>query len=269
MFTNALHVDLMRLGLASNKSIANVRKMPVQYKGNRRILEATRIVRFPEFYEKAAQVFGSIADAIQTFPDKDIVLFVQPKKSNEWLAILFIDYLLRVGMSMDRLVDRIKFTADAKASGAFVIFLDDGSYSGSQMANFLKDFMPNIQKSLVIIGIPFVTKTALEVIQEELKMHSNRLSSMILYADVMKPLGKDPRPPIYFDHKVPDNVSTYATYDRYLDPEKVKPFYKNRTSSWNPTKALDDDLPRVPLNTSKIPRARMVSVHHDPKGTEP
>jgi hypothetical protein len=262
MFTNALHADLLRLGLAPNKSLANVRKMPLQHEGNRRVLQATRIVRFPEFYETTLRVFWSIADSIQALPDKDIVLFVQKNKSNEWLAVLFIDYLLRTGMSMDQLIDRIKFTMDAKASDAIVVFLDDGSYSGSQMAEILGDFLPNIKDSLVIVGIPFVTNTALEAIQKELRAHSNRLSSMILYADVMKPLSRRYRKPaIYFDHKVPDFMSTYATYDLYLDREKVRPFYKNVTT-W---KALSDDLPRVPLNATKIPRAHMIAVQKDPK----
>lgn len=266
IFSEALHQDLMRIGLAPNKSLANVRKMPLKREQNKTILQGTRVVRFPEFYEKALRVFWSIADVMRALPDKNVVMFVQSNKSNEWLTILFVDYLSRVGM--DRLIDRVLFAHDVKASDSIVVFLDDGSYSGSQMADFLEEFMPNVHDSLVIVGIPFVTKKALEVIKEELDKHSNRLSSMILYADIMKPLsGSLSKPAIYFDHKVPDTVSTYALYDRYLEPEKTRPFYKNK-NTWNPGKVLDD-LPRVFLNASKIPRARMIAIYHDPARNVP
>jgi hypothetical protein len=258
MFTEALHRDLMRLGLAPDKSLANVRKMPVQRPQNKAILQATRVVRFPEFYEKAVRVFGSIADAMRMIRDKDVVLFVQPNKSNAWLAALFVDFLKRAGMA--DLVPRIRLSEDAYASNAIVVFLDDGMYSGTQMVDFLSEFVPNIEQSLVIVGAPFVTRMALDKIHMELEAHSNRLASMILYSDVMELLGGK-KPAIYFDHKVPDSWSTYSTYDRYLDPGAARPFYKN--ANWTPNRSLRERT-HAPLNASAIPRARAVTIEYRP-----
>jgi hypothetical protein len=258
MFSEALHRDLMRLGLAPDKSLMNVRKMPVQRPQNKTILQATRVVRFPEFYEKALRVFWSIADAVRTIRDMEVVLFVQPKKSNAWLAALFIDFLKRTGMA--DLVPRIRLSEDVHASNAIVVFLDDGMYSGTQMADFLAEFLNNVDKGLVIVGVPFVTEKALKRVRVELFNYSYRLASMILYSDVMELLG-DKKPAIYFDHKVPDSWSTYSAYDRYLDPRTTGPFYKN--ANWTPNRSLRERT-QVPLNASAIPRARAVTIEHRP-----
>jgi len=263
MFSNALHEDLMRLGLAPNRSLANVRKMPLKRPENARILQATRIVRFPEFYEKAVRVFTAIADAIQALPGKDVFLFVQENKSNEWLAALFVDFLKRTGKS--ELATRVSLTDDAMASNGIVVFLDDATYSGNQMVDFLSEFMPNIEQSLVIVGIPFVTMLALNKIRDELEVQSDRVSSMILYADVLEPLSKRSssslKPAIYFDHKVPDDVSTYSTYDHYLDPNAVLPFYKE--PNWSPFRSIQDRSRRVSLNASRIPAPQAITIELD------
>lgn len=270
MFSEALHADLIRLRLAPNKSLANVQKMPLQYENNKTYIQATRIVRFPEFYEKAARVFWSIADALRVLPKQaNLFVFVQEDKSNEWLAALFVDYLKRVGS--DDLISRLVFSDFPEdTSNTVAIFLDDGMYSGKQMADdFLHYILPHMDHSMVIVGVPFVTDVALKKVEQELKRHSDRLASIILYSDIMQPMSKDPKSPymqpaIYFDHKVPDIVSTYAeVYDRYLDPNTTKPFYKNKSLNWKKGlmyEPTSNGRPRVPLNASAIPRASVVIV---------
>jgi hypothetical protein len=64
------HQDLIRLGLAPDKSLANIRKMPLKDPKNARVIAATRIVRFPEFYAQSVRIFVAVADAIETLQKK-------------------------------------------------------------------------------------------------------------------------------------------------------------------------------------------------------
>jgi len=269
MFSNALHEDLMRLGLVPDRSLKNVRKMEPKLESNRKVLKATRIVRFPEFYEKAARVFASIADAMSTPKYKQTVLFIQPKKSNAWMAVLFLDFLERAGMRnlirnilLSDLSDETEPIANAN-----VVFLDDGTYSGTQMVDFLAEYVHQLSKSRVIVGIPFATSIAIDKIREELEMHSGRTPSMIFYTDIMEPLGKTPaerKPAVYFDHKVPNSVSTYAAYDRYLDPAVTRPFYKSVDwFDWMDQIEQSKTRIKVKLDASTIPRAHVVNIKCD------
>jgi len=255
LFSEALHQDLMRMGLAPDKSLADVRKMPAKYQRNREIMQATRVVRFPEFYEQTMRVFAAIADVMQTLPNKTTVLFIERNKSNEWMALLFMDFLMRVGMN--DLFSRIRLSSDARTTNEILVFLDDGTYSGTQMADYLSRLLPNVDQSLVIVGIPFATHGALQRIRRALTYHSERLSAMILYSDIMTPIGDNDlgtKPAIYFDHKVPDSWSTYTTYDMYLSPAVRVPFYKE--PDWNPRR----EPPRVSLNLNRISTAHAITI---------
>jgi len=273
MFSNALHEDLMRLGLAPDRSLANIRKMQPQHESNRKILKATRVVRFPEFYEKAARVFLSIAKKISKLISmprneyEEIVLFVQPKKSNAWMAALFLDFLERIGMRdlILRYIVMSDLSEDPVIENAIVVFLDDGTYSGTQMAEHIDDYARQFEQSMVIVGVPFATEIAIGKIRRNLEKVSGETPSMIFYADLMEPLGRgllQQKPAVYFDHKVPNSMSTYdGIYTHYLDPVVTRPFYRNMEwEDWMQWIQRNNTRTHVKLNVSDIPKARVVNI---------
>jgi hypothetical protein len=187
------------------------------------------------------------------------------------MAILFLDFLKRSGKQ--KLLDMIQLSRDATSSDGIVVFFDDGAYSGEQLSgDYLKRFLWNVERSLVIVGVPFMTMDAIEKIQSALEVHAHRIASMILYSDIMESaantLGATNnklrlyKPAVYFDHKIPDRWSTYPIYSEYIN---ARPLYKN----WEvPPSHIE---PNARFNFSKyknaikrLPAPFSVSVDHNP-----
>ena len=151
-----------------------------------------------------------------------------------------------------------------------VIIADDASYSGSQMANTIEDNFQNTRFDIFIL-IPFMSNTAIDIIKKSCTDNNNEGSIMFLDRSIylMKPIyelmskekieklflyyGDNPKYireyPIYFDHKVADNYSSFPLIYTYgIIPNNYnKQLIHECNAKRKPFKNIYDKLERIPL----------------------
>ena len=151
-----------------------------------------------------------------------------------------------------------------------VIIADDASYSGSQMANTIEDNFQHTKLDIFIL-IPFMSNTAIDTIKKRYSDNLNEGSIMFLDKSIyiMKPIyeliDKDKiellfsyytnnskyirEYPIYFDHKVADNYSSFPLIYTYgIIPNNYnKQIIHDIKKKGLPFKNIFDKLERIPL----------------------
>jgi hypothetical protein len=151
------------------------------------------------------------------------------RKSNFWVAQHFYQYLIakKVNINLEIITNPDKlYDTDPNH---LILILDDCSYTGSQLHDLIEDSFPirNELFNLYII-IAYVTEPALNKIMTSKKIASNvniilsrfnniinsfyeyLSSSQIKKAETIHELNEN-KYPIYFDHKLADNISTYTS----------------------------------------------------------
>ena len=150
-----------------------------------------------------------------------------------------------------------------------VIIPDDATYSGSQINMFLEVFQN--KNCDIYILIPFISNTAINVIKDSFEkyningniffvnkakytmvpiyelMEQNKIEKLFSYYSKD---GKNIREyPIYFDHKVADNYSSFPLIYTYgIIPNKYnKNIIQNCKKNRLPFKEIFDKLERIPI----------------------
>jgi hypothetical protein len=186
----------------------------------RKYAECLRYVPFVEFEESLKKVAKSFNDSNV---DPYILLpstqkrVEYKKKSNYWVAQIAYKHLHQ------KPIDVREFALSAikeQESGHFHFLLtDDGSFSGKQIVETLQSidevvhhFKP--QTVRVSIIVPFVTEIALSTIAEMHDRYQHIDYLALHYVEILAPasdqLGSNRfhQPLVYFDHKMPDSMST-------------------------------------------------------------
>ena len=233
--------------------------------------EVTKHVTFDEFYNKLVSCIERFNEAIINI-DKPYVLIVpeeafQKKKSNAWLFLLTLSIFNPQPSEIRTQTKNIKGDIDE------IVFLDDGIYSGLQLGDFIK-YNVNVLSEDPInlrchIITPFVSEQGLNHIKEwnktisitfyyetimvslynqiiplvardlDLDLDSAREWLLDNFTRIITTFGvRSYKPyniiPIYFDHKLPDSVSSIPyVYYGYISTDRNK---VNNTSSqcfWN------------------------------------
>jgi hypothetical protein len=151
-----------------------------------------------------------------------------------------------------------------------VIIADDASYSGSQMANTIQDNFENTRFDIFIL-IPFMSNTAIDIIKKSYTDNNNEGSIKFLDTSIyiIKPIYElmskenieklflyytdNPKYireyPIYFDHKVADNYSSFPLIYTYgIIPNNYnKKIIHECKSNRKPFKDIFEKLERIPL----------------------
>lgn len=241
---DATHQDLLRMGLASNRSLIDIRKMSGRVaEENRIVTNATRVIRFAEFYRNVLVVFKEL-ERHASKQGLRLVLYSVKKKSNEWLSMLFVDFLARMGSGIKIVITDQDFRGEFTKKD-FLVYLDDMIYSGDQASEFIEMLAlwhPHMTKlaGLAIVA-SFATNVAVSRVESALIDNLPRMSKMILWGstEFVRPLSellhpslverKHHRYPIYFDHKIPDDLSSFfSIYKKYIPEDLARPFYKRK-----------------------------------------
>lgn len=242
----ATHQDLLRMGLASDRSLMNIRKMSGISEKNKKITSVTRTIRFPEFYRNLLIVFKEItsfASRGRRYPLR-ILLYTVKGKSNEWISKLFLDFCERIGNWSGGVEE---WDGEERFNDYdFLVYLDDMMYSGQQAAEFLNKLRVQGRGIGNLTGIAiataFATKRALKLLKQTFSYidlpYGDFIDQMIIWGSEVEPLSsmvhdKKSLPvnpskfPVYFNHKIADNVSSYhRIYSKYLPDEVTTSFYK-------------------------------------------
>jgi hypothetical protein len=217
---------------------------------------------FLKTYKKAIEEMISMLDTnvLQFFISID-----DKNKSNYWIMQIIEKYVNSNKYKINIISDFSKLDPSIP-----VIIADDASYSGSQMANTIED---NFQRTKldVFILIPFMSNTAIDIIKKSYTDNLNEGSIMFLDKSIyiMKPIyeliDKDriellfsyythnPKYireyPIYFDHKVADNYSSFPLIYTYgIIPNNYnKQIIHDIQKKGLRFKDIFDKLERIPL----------------------
>jgi hypothetical protein len=137
-------------------------------------------VRFPEFQAAAATVFRGVAARLLARKQTGPVLAVyMGGKSNAWMLALFLEHCRRhdagaYEMLKDKLRVHDRRVMNSKKRGqcvlrvenATLLYLDDASYSGLQLQNFIQQgFLSLPSTSDMLVGVPFVSPAAARLLR--------------------------------------------------------------------------------------------------------
>jgi hypothetical protein len=160
--------------------------------------------------------------------DADITDTKITRKSNFWVSQHFYRYLIskKVKIKLEIITNPDSLLIDN--DNQLILILDDCSYSGSQL-NEVLEYFPSQYNINVYIIIAYITKEAILNITKQipkninviLSKYNNIIKSFYEYLSPLeiKKIEKikglyDNKYPIYFNHKLADNISTYT--DIYL-----------------------------------------------------
>lgn len=161
-----------------------------------------------------------------------VVLPHESGKSNDWVFSLALPHLIKLPAEV-RLDNNVENENDNNKN-LTVLFVDDASYSGSQMKEMIDEVMPKISKNAssvrIFCIIPFVTNKAVQLIQRN---HDVHFGSYQIIPKAKKFFTEDERQILtknnvnkyndddtrtvnwdeitlcYFQHKIPDYKSTF------------------------------------------------------------
>lgn len=250
------HQALLRLGLAPNRSLANLRVQKRVYDENKDLISVTTPIRFPEFYRQALKCFKAVAHLCM-HAKKHLHVISDRQKSNEWMAVLFVDFLQRMNWSKRVNMDIVEY--DSALNGglkkdALLVFFDDMAYSGYQLKEYVES-IPVEGDQGIVIAVPFLTRVAQGRMFDAIEKNNGAVSSnsddddyawkennifnVLIYGKLVPTIReidrllvrkyKSNKAAVYFDHKIADNVSTYPdVYHKYIPKNVSQPFYKRR-----------------------------------------
>lgn len=143
-----------------------------------------------------------------------------------------------------------------------IIIADDASYSGSQICNYIEDYI-DVKKYKLFILIPFISKIAIERISNFSKdikfIEKNRyelkpLTELMEIEKIKKlfdyyGISIISQYPIYFNHKVADSYSSFPLIYSYgiMPNEKNKEIIKYCKMKMIPLKTRFDELDRITI----------------------
>ena len=242
-----------------DKSEPSIRKIATEF-----ILKTVYInhVQFLKTYKVAIKEMLDIlkTDILQFFMNVDDI-----NKSSYWIMQIIRKYINKKKYI-------IKIITDVKNldESLPVIIADDASYSGSQMANTIQDNFENTRFDIFIL-IPFMSNTAIDIIKKSYTDNNNEGSIKFLDTSIyiIKPIYElmskenieklflyytdNPKYireyPIYFDHKVADNYSSFPLIYTYgIIPNNYnKKIIHESKSNRKPFKDIFEKLERIPL----------------------
>jgi hypothetical protein len=242
-----------------DKSEPSIRKIATEF-----ILKTVYInhVQFLKTYKVAIKEMLDIlkTDILQFFMNVDDI-----NKSSYWIMQIIRKYINKKKYI-------IKIITDVKNldESLPVIIADDASYSGSQMANTIQDNFENTRFDIFIL-IPFMSNTAIDIIKKSYTDNNNEGSIKFLDTSIyiIKPIYElmskenieklflyytdNPKYireyPIYFDHKVADNYSSFPLIYTYgIIPNNYnKKIIHECESNRKPFKDIFEKLERIPL----------------------
>jgi hypothetical protein len=242
-----------------DKSEPSIRKIATEF-----ILKTVYInhVQFLKTYKVAIKEMLDIlkTDILQFFMNVDDI-----NKSSYWIMQIIRKYINKKKYI-------IKIITDVKNldESLPVIIADDASYSGSQMANTIQDNFENTRFDIFIL-IPFMSNTAIDIIKKSYTDNNNEGSIKFLDTSIyiIKPIYElmskenieklflyytdNPKYireyPIYFDHKVADNYSSFPLIYTYgIIPNNYnKKIIHECESNRKPFKYIFEKLERIPL----------------------
>lgn len=261
---NKHSIDNNNLNLWLNKSDKDIKSIAVEF-----IMKTTYISYniFVKYLKKVYYEMISDLKSIKTlqfFIISDYEKNSYKYKSGFWILNHLYDYIDTKEYSV-KIVNDIK---DIDTSIPIII-PDDASYSGSQISSFIEKF-ENISCDIYIL-IPFLSNTAIDVIKD--MFNYSNIEGDLFFPNknkyIIKPIyelmteekieklfsyytknGKNIREyPIYFDHKVADNYSsfpliyTYGVIPNIHNKNIIQMCKKNKLS----LKDYFDKLERIPI----------------------
>ena len=190
-----------------------------------RFRDATRYVSLCEFLDKYQAVCEDISNHISTIKYDTVIFYLNTenflRKSNFWLSIhLFTLLYSKVTIITDRIedVNIIQMMMSSQINNKTLLILpDDASYSGSQISNLLRG-LTSENRIDVLLAVAFISDEAVKRIEHTT---SNVKNIMIAIPDNVEKMQKFHLPKsisytgerelytVYFDHKLPDEVSIY------------------------------------------------------------
>tara|TARA_Y100000389_G_scaffold65563_1_gene61668 strand:- start:1272 stop:2249 length:978 start_codon:yes stop_codon:yes gene_type:complete len=221
-------IDKQKLKLWLDNSDSNIKTIATEF-----ILKTTHISYniFKKFLLKSFKemLFKLKTKTLQFFIISDNDEISYKFKSGYWIFNHLLNYI-------NTKIYTIKMINDIKDVDLSipVIIPDDASYSGSQISSFIENF-ENTTCDIYIL-IPFISNTAIDVIKNAFNEYN--INGELYFPDnkyIMKPIynlmeeqkieklfsyytmnGKNIREyPIYFDHKVADNYSSFPLIYTY------------------------------------------------------
>lgn len=138
---------------------------------------------------------------------KYLILTTSIKKSNFWILLLFLKYIRKYDALVNRIIVVKKYFTDIEYSTVkfdvnyTLLIFDDGSYSGSQLKNLLRNNNEIIKKSNEIYIICWISNEAISKIKE-------------LNLEI----------PIYFPEPLIDNIGL-SQRKKELDEKNLFSFY--------------------------------------------
>lgn len=197
-------------------------------------------------------------------------------KSNFWIIQHFIKYIKDNSIS-DFFIDFIYNKQDIyylDTNNRLILLLDDCIYTGLQMKHILEDIYKYSKDKHfnIYLLVSCISLDAIKLLKDDDKHNKlflskniitiHKLSKYVYSNDELKLLGKD-RYLIYFDHKLPDIVSTYTNiYNGYVYKKNFKiddyitndltiiPVIKN--CGLDEKKSTAIQCPEPPYNTENI-----------------
>ena len=119
----------------------------------RTFIEFLLYVPFAEFYEILNRISFQLVEIVSSGDYKNIYFYIadSANKSNLWVALLFLDCLIKNNISLD--IQKIKFVNnydalvnDSNNEKSLCLYCDDMSYTGSQIkSNFLRGKNANLE----------------------------------------------------------------------------------------------------------------------------
>ena len=195
--------------------------------------------------------------------DKNNIIYLQffiPKdsfdKSNYWIIKKLVKFL----EDNDKYLIFINDDLNTFNSNYPIIIADDASYSGTQISNYIEDYI-NLNKYKLFILIPFISKIAIE----NIKSYDNDIKFIEKNRYELKPLtelmenekikllfsyygnSNITQYPIYFNHKVADSYSSFPLIYSYgiMPNQKNKEIIINCKMKLIPLKKRFDELDRI------------------------
>jgi hypothetical protein len=225
-------------------------------------LNKTEYISINKFNE---YLLKSLKEMLDYFNNNNIIhlQFFNPEnninKSNYWVIKKIISFINNDDNNQKYIITintNIKFFD----SNYPIIIADDASYSGSQICNYIEDYI-DIKKYKLFILIPFISKIAIKRISsydndikfiEKNRYELKPLSELMIIEKINKLFDyygttNITHYPIYFNHKVADCYSSFPLIYSYgiIPNEKNKEIIKYCKMNMIPLKTRFDELDRI------------------------
>ena len=261
---NKHSIDNNNLNLWLNKSDKDIKSIATEFIMKTTYISYSIFVKYlkKSFYEMISDLKTTKTLQFLIISDNDKISYKY--KSGYWILNHLYYYI-------DTKEYSIKIVNDIKDidTSIPIIIPDDASYSGSQISSFIENF-ENMSCDIYIL-IPFLSNTAIDVIKN--MFNASNIEGNLFFPNKSKYIikaiyelmneekieklfsyytkdGKNIREyPIYFDHKVADNYSsfpliyTYGVVPNIHNKNIIQMCKKNRL----PLKDYFDKLERIPI----------------------